>query len=301
MDFNYYKKHYSIIACDLSRQKALDPNPKIALQLEIVFMLGDYSQILTILEKSKKTDLQFSKGATKVLYVIIKMVEYNKINTKLSNVQLNKLKTAVKNNEGTTLRLGAKNFSKSELPYELFLTIRQINKLKNKISNNMSADVKLSKTQLNKITQSGGFLGIFLGRFLPKLIKPAISLGKNILTPLGLNAAMSATDAAIQRKMYGSGLDDLVNILKISHSGLNDMMKIVKVLGDSDILPKGITRTTKNEVKSQRGGFVTALLGGLASSLLGDVLFGSGIKRVGFGIKRAGQEIKKNHQCHHIL
>ena len=65
LDFNYYKKHYSIITCNLSRQKALDPNPKIALQLEIVFMLGINAQILTILEKSKKTE--FSKGTTKVL------------------------------------------------------------------------------------------------------------------------------------------------------------------------------------------------------------------------------------------
>ena len=50
------------------------------------------------------------------------MVEYNTINTKLSNLQLSKLKIAIKNNEGTTLRLGAKNFNKEELPQELFLT-----------------------------------------------------------------------------------------------------------------------------------------------------------------------------------
>ena len=67
LDFDYYKKHYSVIACDLSRQKPLDPNPKVALQLETVFMLGTDSQILTISEKSKKTDLEFSKGTAKVL------------------------------------------------------------------------------------------------------------------------------------------------------------------------------------------------------------------------------------------
>ena len=50
------------------------------------------------------------------------MVEYNTINTKLSNLQLSKLKIAVKNNKGTTLRLGTKNFDKEELPNELFLT-----------------------------------------------------------------------------------------------------------------------------------------------------------------------------------
>ena len=111
------------------------------------------------------------------------MVEYNKINTKLSNLQLSKLKTAVKSNEGITLRIGNKSFNKEQLPHELFLTTRQITKLRNKIENNMSADIKLSKAQIKKILMSGGPLGSVLGRLLPKLIKPAISLGKNILSP----------------------------------------------------------------------------------------------------------------------
>ena len=63
----------------------------------------------------------------------------------------------------------------------------------------MSTDIKLSKAQINKLIKEGA-LGSILARFLPKLIKPAISLGKNILAPLGLSAAMSATDAAIQKK-----------------------------------------------------------------------------------------------------
>ena len=56
------------------------------------------------------------------------MIEYNKINAKLSNIQLSKLKTAVKNNEGTTLRNNSKNLNSDNLPHELFLTQRQINK-----------------------------------------------------------------------------------------------------------------------------------------------------------------------------
>ena len=78
------------------------------------------------------------------------MVEYNTINAKLTNLQLNKLKTAVKSNEGTTLRLGAKNFNKEELPHELFLTQKQTTKLRNTINNNMSTDIKLSKAQIKK-------------------------------------------------------------------------------------------------------------------------------------------------------
>ena len=64
----------------------------------------------------------------------------------------------------------------------------------------MSADIKLSEAQINKIIKSGGALGSLLARFLPKLIKPAISLGKNILALLGLSAAMSAAVAVIQKK-----------------------------------------------------------------------------------------------------
>ena len=88
----------------------------------------------------------------------------------------------------------------------------------------MSADIKLSKAQIKKSIKSGGALGSILMRFLPKLIKTAISLGKNVLAPLGLSAAMSATDAAIQKKMYGSG----TKIIKLTNEDLNDMTKIVK-------------------------------------------------------------------------
>ena len=80
------------------------------------------------------------------------MVDYNKINVKLSNLQLNKLKTAVKNNEGTTLRISRKkSFNKEQLPHELFLTQKQTNKLRNNIENNMSTGINLSKTQIKKL------------------------------------------------------------------------------------------------------------------------------------------------------
>ena len=125
------------------------------------------------------------------------MFEYEGVNLKLSNQQIKKLKEAVKSNNGTTLRIGNKNFNKADLLHELFLTQTQINKLREKY--NTSTDIKLSKSQINKLIK-GGALGSILARFLLKLIKPALSLGKNILAPLGLSAAMSATDAAIQKK-----------------------------------------------------------------------------------------------------
>ena len=70
------------------------------------------------------------------------MVEYTKVNVKLTNLQLNKLKKPVKSNEGVTLRLGFKHFNKNELPHELLLTTRQNTKLRNAINNNLATDIK---------------------------------------------------------------------------------------------------------------------------------------------------------------
>ena len=85
------------------------------------------------------------------------MVEYSKVNVKLSDAQLKKLKTAVKNKTGTTLRMSLKMLDGNDLPHELLLTTRQKTKLRNAINNNMPIDFKLSKAQMSKIIQSGGF------------------------------------------------------------------------------------------------------------------------------------------------
>ena len=90
------------------------------------------------------------------------MLEYSKINCKLTNEQLNKLKKAVKSNDGSTLRLGIRNFNKDEHPHELLLTTRQNTKLRN--NNNSATDKKLSTAQIKKIIQSGGFLGKLLSK-----------------------------------------------------------------------------------------------------------------------------------------
>ena len=128
------------------------------------------------------------------------MVEYSKINCKLTNVKLNKLKKAVKSYEGATLRLGIKNFNKDELPHELLLTTGQNTKLRNAIINNLAIDIKLSKAQIKKLIHSGGFLGKLLSKLAGPLMKVAMPLAKNALTPLSLTAAMSAIDGSIQRK-----------------------------------------------------------------------------------------------------
>ena len=120
-----------------------------------------------------------------------------------------------------------------------------------KIKNNMSTDIKLSRVQINKITKEGGTLGKLLMSFLPKLVKPAISIGKNILAPLGLSATMSATDAAIQKKMYSSGSTNLI----ISNDDMKDLIKIVTALEDHDILLKGISKKLKMRLKNKKEDF----------------------------------------------
>ena len=67
---------------------------------------------------------------------------------------------------------------------------------------------------------------------------------------------------------------------------MNDIMEIVQALEDSNILLKGVTKTTKNETREQKGGFLCMLLGTLGASLLGNLLAGKGIVRAGCGNKR---------------
>ena len=133
------------------------------------------------------------------------MVEYSKVNVKLSDTQLKKLKTAVKNKGGTTLRMSLKILDGNNLPHELLLTTRQKTKLRNAFNNNMSTDLKLFKAQISKRIQSGGFLGSLLRKLAGPLMKIAIPLAKNILNPLGIAAAASAIDAGTQKKKHGSG------------------------------------------------------------------------------------------------
>ena len=128
------------------------------------------------------------------------MVEYNKVNVKLSDAQIKKLKDAVKDNTGTTLRINLKMFDGNDLPHESLLTTREKAKLRNAFNNDTSADRKLSKAQINKIIQSRGFLGSLWSKLADPLMKIAVPLTKNVLAPLGITAATSALDAGIQKK-----------------------------------------------------------------------------------------------------
>ena len=67
---------------------------------------------------------------------------------------------------------------------------------------------------------------------------------------------------------------------------MNDILKIVQALEDSIILLKGIAKTTENETKKQKGGFLGMLLGTLGATLLGNMLTGKGVLRAGYGNKK---------------
>ena len=107
------------------------------------------------------------------------MVEYSKINVKLTDAQLKKLRAAVKDKTGKTLRMSLKMFAGDDLPHELLLTTRQKTKLRNAFNNNMSTDLKLSRAQIFKIIQSGGSLGSLLSKLAGPLMEISVPLAKN--------------------------------------------------------------------------------------------------------------------------
>ena len=161
------------------------------------------------------------------------MIEYNKVNVKLTDTQLKKLKMAFKNKTGTTLRMSNGNY----LPHELLLTIWQKTKLKNAFNNNVSFDLKHSKAQISKTTQSGRFLESLLSTLAGPLMKVAILFAINDLAPLGIKTAASAIDTKILKK-HGSGTP----ILIISNQEMNDIMKTVQTREDSNILLKELLK-----------------------------------------------------------
>ena len=140
------------------------------------------------------------------------------------------------------------------MPHELLFTTRQ-KKKRNAFNNNTSTNIKLSKAQINKIIQSGGYLGKLLGPLLKRglpliknLIKP---LAKSLLIPLGLTAAASVADAGIHKEILGSGNTTLI----ISNEEMNDVIKIVQALEGCNILLKGVTETVKMKQKNKKVGF----------------------------------------------
>ena len=219
------------------------------------------------------------------------MTQYNSLNVKLSNSQINKLKSAIKNEIDVILRLSSNMVGNSNnetnFPHKLLLTNRQILSLRKAFNNHTSADIKFSKAQLTKMQK-----GVFL-RFLAPLLKSGLPLLKSVIKPfgmLGLTAAASSTDAAINEKILGSG--NHITLI-ISNDDMQDLLKIVKSLEDSGILLDGITETVENEIKEQKRGFLSMLVGTLGASLLGNMLAARSVIRAEEGTIRAGYGSKK--------
>ena len=152
--------------------------------------------------------------------------------------------------------------------HKLVLTNTQVSRLRKAFANSSSANIKLSKPQLHKIKQSGEFLG----RLLEPLLKTGLPLignvlkplAKSVLIPLGLIEAASATDVAINKKMFGSGSRcpsdwalcssnlALHTTLIISNEEMDDILKIIKSLEEFGLLIKGVSKTIKNEPKNKK-------------------------------------------------
>ena len=115
-------------------------------------------------------------------------------------------------------------------------------------------------------------LGPLLKSGLPLIGNVLEPLAKSVLMPLELTAVASETDAAIHKKMFGSGTTTLI----IYNEEINDIMKIVKSLEQSGLLIKGVSQKIKNEAKEQKGGFLGMLFSTLGASLLGNILASKG-------------------------
>ena len=118
------------------------------------------------------------------IYFDLILYQCNTLKVKLSNLQLRKLKSGINNGTEVALKLSSNDVSDSNdennFLHKFLLTNTQVWRLHKAFANNSSSYIKLSKTQLYKIGQLGGFSGRHLG----PLLKTGLSLMKNILKPL---------------------------------------------------------------------------------------------------------------------
>ena len=139
--------------------------------------------------------------------------------------------------------------------HKLLLTNRQVSRLRIDFENNLSTDIKLSKTQLHNIGQSGKFLDRLLDPLLktkfPLIGSVLKSFAKSVLVPLGLTAVVSAIDVAIHKEMFRSGM----TILIISNKEMNDITKVVRSLEESGVFIKGVSERIKMKQKNKKADF----------------------------------------------
>ena len=152
----------------------------------------------------------------------------------------------------------------------------------------MSTDIKLSKTQISTIIQSGGYFGSWLGK--RALTNITIPLARDnlsgILSNLTSNAINKFERKRSSKRAVRAGKRFTLFIL---NEDINDIIKIIKSLEDSGVLIDGVTETVKHETKKQEGGFLGALIAPLATQLVQPVISSvvKGISRR--GVRRVGR------------
>ena len=120
------------------------------------------------------------------------MTNYQEVRAKPTNTQLKKKNSAEKNKTGKIRRLFKKDLEDEEFPNESFLTTRQMTKIRNAFAKNMSTDIKLSKSQISKIIESGGSFGSWIGNLGKKApTNITISLARDNLPGLASNLTSS--------------------------------------------------------------------------------------------------------------
>ena len=189
------------------------------------------------------------------------MTQHNILNIRLSNLKPNKLKLQIKNGTEVTLKLSLNVTGDSimKLIFKLLQTNTYVSRLRKTFANGSSAHI------------------------MKNVLKP---LAKNVLIPLELTAAASATDAAIHKKMFGCRNTTLI----ISNEETNNVMKIVKSLEKYGLLIDGVGETIKNKAKEQKGRFLGMLFGTLGPSLLRHLLTGKATIIAGEGTIRVAQD-----------
>ena len=155
----------------------------------------------------------------------------------------------MKNETEVVLRLSLNMVEDDDTSFshKLLLTNRQVANLRKAFANYLPTDVKLSKTQIPKMIQSGRLLG----RLHSPLLKTGLSLMKNVIKPLAKGVLIhvgSAADGKTHKKISGSGTTTLI----ISNDEMKVIIRIVKYLRESGLLLKGVSETIKNEAKEKK-------------------------------------------------
>ena len=120
---------------------------------------------------------------------------------------------------------------------------------------------------------------------LPLMKNVLTPLTKSVLVLLGLTAAASVTDAAIQKKIYGSK----TTLVFSNEEEIYDILKVVKSLEDAGLLMKGVRETVENELKEEKFGLLDMLAAALGASLLENMLAGNVVIQAGEGVMKSGE------------